>query len=577
MRFSWKYLKEYKKYIFLNFITAIGFILIEIGIPTLLARGINNNFNNLNTQYIVRLGFGMLGFALFGLGCLILQAYSTNRMANGVVRDMRNDIFRKVQQFSHDEFEKFGIAQLITNTGNDCFIIMQFLTMALRTGIIAPLMMIASLVMIFRHSPLIALLTLIAVPITTLAVMLINHKTRPLSQKQQKGLDKINLQMRESLTGLRVIRAFNNEGFQSGRFEESNKEYSALSQSMFKTVAFTSPSFTLVFCIIMIFVVTVGSVQVQNLSLQFGNLAAFIEYVFHALFSFLMLANVFIMYPRMAVASSRIQQVLEEDITIKPNLSGVTESKTQGVVEFKNVSFAYADNSEEPVIRNISFTAEPGKTIAFIGSTGSGKSTLIQLIPRFFDVTHGEILIDGVDVRDYKVSSLREKIGYVPQRALLFSGTVEENLKFGNEKANKEDMLEALEIAQALDFVMEKEDGLQEQLSEGGSNLSGGQKQRLCIARALIRKAPIYIFDDSFSALDYQTDTALRHRLSQETENATVMIVAQRVSTIMDADKIIVLDKGRVVGTGTHKELLKSCEIYYEIASSQLTKEELER
>lgn len=410
-----------------------------------------------------------------------------------------------------------------------------------------------------------------------LAVVLINNRTRPLSQKQQKGLDRINLQMRESLTGLRVIRAFNNEDFQKERFEESSESYADLSKDMFKTVAFTSPSFTLVFCMIMIFVITVGANQVQSMALQFGNLAAFIEYVFHALFSFLMLANVFMMYPRMAVASNRIQDILEQDITVKPNLAGQTETETQGYLCFNDVSFAYADNAEEPVIRNISFTAEPGETVAFIGSTGSGKSTLIQLIPRFFDVTHGEIQVDGVNIEDYNINALRKKIGYVPQRALLFSGTVKENLRFGNPNATEEELFTALDIAQATSFIKEKENGLEEMLSEGGVNLSGGQKQRLCIARALVRRPPIYIFDDSFSALDYQTDAALRRRLSQETENSTVLIVAQRVSTIMDADKIIVLHEGRMVGTGTHKELLNSCDIYYEIASSQLTKEELER
>lgn len=577
MRFTWQYLKKYKKYILLNFVAVIGFILIEIGIPTLLARGINNNFENLSTQYIVRLGLTMLGFALLGLGALIVLAYSTNRMANGVIRDMRNDIFRKVQQFSHDEYEKYGVARLITNTGNDCFLIMQFLTMALRTGLVAPMMLVTSFFMIFRHSKLIALLTLMAIPILVLGVVLINNRTRPLSEQQQKGLDQINLQMRESLTGLRVIRAFNNEDFQEERFEESNENYGDISKGMFRTIAFTSPIFTLVFCLIMIFVISVGANQVQAMTLQFGNLAAFIEYVFHALYSFLMLASVFMMYPRMAVASRRIQDVLEQEITVRSNPKGVCETTTQGVIEFDNVSFAYADNAEEPVIRNISFRAEPGETVAFIGSTGSGKSTLIQLIPRFFDVTSGAIRIDGVDVRDYDIKVLRRKIGFVPQRALLFSGTIEENLRFGNPDATAEDLERAIAIAQAKDFIEEKEDGLQEMLSEGGTNLSGGQKQRLCIARALVRRPPIYIFDDSFSALDYKTDATLRAQLPQETYNSSVLIVAQRVSTIMEADQIFVLNEGRIVGKGTHKELLQSCEIYYEIASSQLTKEELER
>jgi ATP-binding cassette subfamily B multidrug efflux pump len=325
----------------------------------------------------------------------------------------------------------------------------------------------------------------------------------------------------------------------------------------------------------MVLVIWFGSIQINAGDLAVGNLIAFIEYIFHALFSFLLFSSVFMMYPRAAVSARRVQEVLDMEPAIKNPVSGVKETETSGVLEFKNVSFAYPGNSESPVIRDVSFKASPGETIAFIGSTGSGKSTLIQLIPRFYDVTRGKILIDGVDVREYDLAALRQKIGYIPQKALLFSGTIEDNLKYGKPDATEVEMREALDIAQATEFISQKEKGLLEPISEGGSNFSGGQKQRLAIARALIRKPAIYVFDDSFSALDYKTDATLRQRLKSETTESTVLIVAQRVSTIMHADKIVVLNEGEVIGMGTHRELLKSCSIYYDIASSQLTEEEL--
>ena len=573
----WKYLKKYKKYILINVLSVFGFILIEIGIPTLLATGINNGFNNHNTSYILKLALLMLLFATVGLISLIILAYSTNKLASYVTRDLRNDIFETVQAYSKDDYDKFGVSRLITNTGADAYTIMQFLIMILRTGLMAPLMFLISLLMIFTKSTSLGFITLLAIPLMVVLILLINTRTKPLSEAQQKGLDNINLQIKESLTGLRVIRSFNNEKFKESQFTESSVNYANISKKMFQTVALISPVFTLIFTIVVVLVLQIGSTQVHNQVLQYGTLVAFIEYVFHALMSFLMLGTVLMMYPRAAVAMERIGQVLKQDPSIKSKNKAIRKDKLNGKIEFKNVSFAYSDSAEKSVLKNISFSANPGETVAFIGSTGSGKSSVIKLIPRLVDVTEGQVLVDGIDIRVYDLDFLRSQIGYVPQKSNLFSGSIKDNLLFGNSKASDEELEKAAKIAQAYEFIHNSPEGYSRILSEGGINLSGGQQQRLCIARALTRNVPIYIFDDSFSALDYKTDYILRKELKKEVSGATILIVAQRVGTIMDADKIVVLDSGELVDIGTHKELLKRCDVYYQIASSQLTKEELER
>ena len=575
MGLIWDYLKDYKKYIVINFIAVFGFVLIEIGIPTLLAMGINNGFMNSDTSYILKLALMMVGFAILGLISLLVLAYSTNRLVADLIMDLRNDLFRKTQGLSKNEYDEFGVSRLITNTGSDAYTVMQFLIMILRTGLMAPIMFTASLVMIFSQSRSLGMITLVAIPIMLLTIYLINSKTRPLSRKQQKGLDEINLQIRESLTGLRVIRGFNNEEFKAGQFDEVSVRYADVSKKMFQTVAFISPVFTIIFCIVVAAVMQIGAIQVETNILEYGTLVAFIEYVFHALMSFLMLATVLMMYPRASVAIDRIEEVLKATPTIGSKEGAIVEKDIKGQIEFKDVSFAYSDSSEKSVLKNISFIAKPGETVAFIGSTGSGKSTLVKLIPRLIDVTEGEILLDGVDIRDYDIETLRGNIGYVPQKSTLFSGTIRDNIQFGNRDADISDIEKAAEIAQAKEFIESTDEGLDRVLSEGGINLSGGQQQRLCIARALVRDVPLYIFDDSFSALDYKTDSILRGRLKEEVEDATILIVAQRVGTVMDADKILVLENGELVGMGTHRELLKSSDIYYQIASSQLTEEEL--
>lgn len=576
MKFIWNYLKRYKTYLFINLISGFGFIIINLGIPTIIAKGINTNFHNQDMSYIIKISLYMLLFALVGLGSLILLAYFSNKLVSNVTRDMRNDLFRKVQSLSKDNYDEFGVSRLLTNTGNDAYTIMQFLIMILRIGVMAPFMFIASVFLIFTQSKLLAIITVLAIPTMVIAMILINLKTEKLSIHQQKGLDKINLQIRETITGLRVIRGFNRQDFKAEQFDYVSSDYANVSKKLFQTIGVVSPAFTLIFTVVQSSVMYFGVNQVNDGILEYGMLVAFIEYVFMALLSFLMLGSVLMMLPRAQVAVARIKEVMDSEPTIYSKKNAIKNNNIEGRVEFKNVSFAYSNDSEKSVLKDISFTSKPGETVAFIGSTGSGKSTILKLIPRLVDVTEGSITIDDVDIRDYDLSYLRKNIGYVPQKSTLFSGTIMENLKFGNRDANEEEIKRATSIAQANEFINSHPDGFNRVLSEGGTNLSGGQQQRLCIARALTRDVPIYIFDDTFSALDYKTDSVLRHTLKENITDATFFIVAQRVGTIMDADKILVIDNGEVVGVGTHKELLNSCEVYYQIASSQLTKEELE-
>lgn len=570
----WRYTMRYKKLLFADFICVFGFILIELGLPTILARMIDKGIIPRDMDYIYQQGIWMVVITIIGVAMNILLGYFGARITTNIVRDIRDDLFEKIQTFSHSEYESIGVSSLITRTTNDAYQIMLFMGNILRLGFMTPVMFIASLYMVMRTSPSLGMYVLGALPFLLLAVVGIARLSEPLSKKQQKNLDGINGILRENLSGLRVIRAFVNEKFEESRFNKVNETYTKSSKSLFRLMAAAQPGFFFLFNIVMVLIIWSGTVQISHGDLEVGNLIAFIEYIFHALFSFMLFASVFMMYPRAAVSASRIQEALDMEPAIREE-EGVTETATKGYLEFKNVTFAYPGHAESPVIRNVSFKASPGETVAFIGSTGSGKSTLIQLIPRFYDVSEGEILIDGVNVKEYKLSALRNKIGYIPQKALLFTGTIADNLRYGKEDATLEEMERAIDIAQATEFVSQKPQGYDEPLSEGGTNFSGGQKQRLAIARAIIRNPEIYIFDDSFSALDYQTDANLRARLKKETTESTVLIVAQRVGTIMHADRIVVLNEGDVVGIGTHRELLETCPIYYDIAASQLSEEEL--
>lgn len=570
----WRYTMRYKKLLFADFICVFGFILIELGLPTILARMIDKGIIPKDMDYIYQQGIWMVVITIIGVAMNILLGYFGARITTNIVRDIRDDLFEKIQNFSHSEYESIGVSSLITRTTNDAYQIMLFMGNILRLGFMTPVMFIASLYMVMRTSPSLGMYVLGALPFLLLAVVGIARLSEPLSKKQQKNLDGINGILRENLSGLRVIRAFVNEKFEESRFNKVNETYTKSSKSLFRLMAAAQPGFFFLFNIVMVLIIWSGTVQISHGDLEVGNLIAFIEYIFHALFSFMLFASVFMMYPRAAVSASRIQEALDMEPAIREE-EGVTETATKGYLEFKNVTFAYPGHAESPVIRNVSFKASPGETVAFIGSTGSGKSTLIQLIPRFYDVSEGEILIDGVNVKEYQLSALRNKIGYIPQKALLFTGTIADNLRYGKEDATLEEMERAIDIAQATEFVSQKPQGYDEPLSEGGTNFSGGQKQRLAIARAIIRNPEIYIFDDSFSALDYQTDANLRARLKKETTESTVLIVAQRVGTIMHADRIVVLNEGDVVGIGTHRELLETCPIYYDIAASQLSEEEL--
>ncbi len=574
MKLIWTYLKRYPKWLVLDVIGALTFVVVNLGLPTALARMIDQGVTVGNKDKVYFWALVMLVVIILGMIGRVILAYAAGKITTNMIKDMRNDMYDKLQQYSHQEYEQIGVSSLVTRMTSDAFILMQFAEQTLRMGVITPLMMISSVVMILVTSPSLAWIVAVAIPFLVLVVYYVATRTRPLSEKQQSTLDKINQYVRENLTGLRVIRAFAREDFQEQRFGSKNDEYKDLSSRLFILTGLTEPLFVLIIISMIVAIVWFALNPLAHGELQIGNLVAFIEYSFHALFSFLLFANFFTMYPRMVVSSERISEVMAMPISIDPNDDGVTETATKGYLEFDKVTFAYPGETESPVLKDISFKAKPGETIAFIGSTGSGKSSLVNLIPRFYDVTLGKILVDGVDVRDYQLKALRQKIGFIPQKALLFTGTIEENLKYGKSDATSEELQAAADIAQAKEFIESRDDRYQTHLAEGGNNLSGGQKQRLSIARAVVKKPDIYIFDDSFSALDYKTDAQLRARLKEVTQEATVLIVAQRVGTIMDADQIIVLDKGEIVGRGTHDELMQSNDIYREIANSQLNKAE---
>ena len=570
MLYIWSYLKRYPKWLILDFLGAIFFVIVNLGLPTVLARMIDQGINQGNEEKLYFWAIVMLVIIVLGTFGRVVLSYAASKLTTNMVKDMRNDVYAKLQEYSHHEYEQIGVSSLVTRITSDAFVLMQFAEQTLKLGVITPMMMLSSILMIFLTSPSLAWIVAFSVPFLAVVVIYVAVKTRPLSEKQQKTLDKINQYVRENLMGLRVIRAFAREDFQENRFEEKNAIYADNSNRLFKLTGLTEPLFVQIIIAMIVAIVWFALDPLKHGNLQIGDLVAFIEYSFHALLSFLFLSNLFTMYPRTAVSSERLKEIMDMPISIDPNEDGIQETETHGYLEFDNVTFAYPGETESPVLHNISFTAKPGETIAFIGSTGSGKSTLVQLIPRFYDVTLGKIKVDGVDVRDYRLKSLRQKIGFIPQKALLFTGTIADNLRYGKEDASHEDLHQAADVAQAKDFIESREEGFATHLAEGGSNLSGGQKQRLSIARAVIKGPDIYIFDDSFSALDYRTDAILRRRLKEVTQDATVLIVAQRVGTIMDADQIIVLDKGEIVGRGRHEELMETNDIYREIAESQL-------
>ncbi|HBF2563976.1 TPA: ABC transporter ATP-binding protein [Clostridioides difficile] len=575
MKLILSYLKNYKLLIVLNILAIFSFALVELGIPTIIAKIIDNGIANQNIAYIKQMGIVIVIISIIGVVGSILLGYCSAKVSTSVTRDIRNDIFEKSQEFSHTEYNKFGISSMITRTTNDAFQIQQFVNILLRTALLTPVMFIISIIMTIRTSVELSIVLAISVPFIIIGVAIIAKVSQAISSKQQKGLDKLNLISRENLTGIRVIRAFGNDDYETERFEKTNTYYANVSKKLFKLMSITQPAFFLLLNIAVLAVFWISSEKINIGELQVGQLVAFLEYLFHAMFSIMLFSMVFIMYPRAEVSANRIKELLNEEPLIKNPENGIKDTENKGIIEFDNVTFTYPDG-EASVLKDISFTAKTGETVAFIGSTGSGKSTLINLIPRFYDVTEGSIKINGVDIREYDLKALRKKIGFIPQKSLLFTGSIANNIRFGKHKAVESELEYSAKVAQAYEFISKKPRKFDELISEGGANVSGGQKQRLSIARAIIRRPEIYIFDDSFSALDFKTDAILRAKLKKETKDAIVLIVAQRISSIIDADKIIVLNEGQVVGMGTHKELLKNCEIYYEIATSQLKKEELE-
>ena len=576
MKLILKYLKRYKKLLLFDFLSVFGFALVELGIPTIVAQMIDQGIANQDPQFIKERTLVILLIAVLGVFGTICLGYCSASISINITRDIRSDIFRRVQQFSHAEFNKFGVSSMITRTNNDAFQIQLFVNVLLRTALLTPVMFIVSMVLTIQNSLPLSLVLAASVPFIVAGVYIVAKKADPLSTRQQKGLDKLNQVTRENLTGIRVIRAFRNDEFEMQRFAQTNEDYTNTSRKLFKLMTITQPLFFLMLnaVILIIFWLSANMINVGTLSV--GQLTAFLEYCFHAMFSMMLFCTVFIMYPRAAVSASRIQAVFDTDISIVNPENGVTETPIKGKIEFDHVDFVYP-NGDEAVLKDISFKAEKGETVAFIGSTGSGKSTLINLIPRFYDVTRGSIRIDDVDIRDFDLKALRSRIGFIPQKALLFSGSIGSNIRFGRLDAPEDEVIHSSQVAQAYDFITQKPHQFEEAIAEGGTNVSGGQKQRLSIARALLIKPEIYIFDDSFSALDFKTDARLRADLKEETKDAITLIVAQRISTIMDADQIIVLNEGKIVGHGTHHELLKNCTIYQEIAASQLSEEELAR
>lgn len=547
--------------------------LAQLYLPTLLADIVDVGVVKGDIPYILRFGAYMLLVAVGAMVCVIIASYLLARTATGFGRDLRRTLFTHVESFSLHEFDKLGTSSLITRTTNDIAQVQQVIVM-MRMFIGAPTMLVGGVIMATYKDSHLAIVLISVIPILALAIIGIMHKGLPLFKQLQIKIDGINLVLRENLTGIRVIRAFNRSEHEKRKFEKANLDYTQTAVKVNIIMSTMMPVMMLVFNLGIVVILWYGGVRIDSNQMQIGDLMAFIQYAMQIMFSMFMMTMIFMMIPRASASAVRINEVLALQSNIYNADHAKTLDSTQAAVEFQNVTFSYP-GAEQPAIRNLSFRAEQGEVTAIIGGTGSGKTTLINLLLRFYDIESGRISINSQPLQDLKLESLRKQIGYIPQKAALFSGTVADNIRFGNDHATDEEIEQAAETAQAADFIAEMKEGYQAILAQGGTNLSGGQKQRLAIARALARKPNIYVFDDSFSALDFKTDAKLRAALKAETEQATMIIVAQRVSTIIDANRIIVLEEGQIAGIGTHAELMSSCTVYQEIVASQLSEEEI--
>ncbi len=574
MKKLFKFLKPYWP----AYLTTLGLIFIqvilELFLPTLMGNIVDIGVTNGDTPYIFKTGGIMIIIALAAILLAVVSMYLSSRISMAFGRNLRSEVFKRAEEFSLNEFDKIGTSSLITRTTNDITQIQQVVMMSLRMMARAPIMAIGGIIMAVSKNAKLSLIIVFVMPIIILVITIVTKKGVPLFKAIQTKLDRLNQVLRENLMGVRVIRAFNRVDYEQKRFDAANKDLTDTTIQVNKILAAMMPVMTLILNFTIIAVIWFGSINIDNGVMKVGDLMAYIQYIMQILFALMMLSMIFVMIPRASASATRINQVLDTEPEIKdPEKANIVDIKN-GIVEFQKVTFTYP-GAEEPALKDISFIAKPGEVTAIIGGTGSGKSTLINLIPRFYDIDSGSVSLDGVDIRELTQENLRQNIGLVPQRAVLFTGTIEENIKYGKEDASEEEISHAADVAQASEFILNLEDKFKSLITQGGTNLSGGQKQRLSIARALVRKAKVYLFDDSFSALDFKTDAKLRSALKSETTDTTLIVVAQRVSSVIDADQIIVLDKGIILGIGKHEELLKTCHVYREIVSSQLSEEEI--
>ncbi len=569
-----RFMKPYRMLLVLILVLAFAQSMAILYLPNLMADIVDNGIVKGDTGYIWRIGGLMLLVSIGGVICAVIGTFYSSRVATGFGKIIRGQIFTRVTQFSLHEFDTVSTASLITRTTNDTTQVQQVLIIILGMMITAPMMIIGGIIMAVGQDATLSLILVVILPVLVGAIVLLMAKAIPLFQSMQVKLDKLNLILDEGLTGVRVIRAFDRVKHEEKRFDTANLELTDVSIKVNRLIALLMPIMMLVLNVSSVAILWFGGLRINNGDMQVGALIAFLQYAMQIMFALLMVSMMFVMLPRAQASATRINEVL----AIAPEINDPAQANDadikQGYVEFQNVTFSYP-GAEEPAISNITFGARPGEVTAIIGGTGAGKTTLINLIPRFYDIDSGSVLVDGIDVREMSQEHLRAKIGFVPQKAVLFSGTIVENIRYGKEDASDEEIQHAAHVAQATEFISEMKDGFDSMIAQGGTNVSGGQKQRLSIARALVRKPEIYVFDDTFSALDFKTDALLRAALKRETLNATVLIVAQRVSTVMDADQIIVLEEGRIAGIGTHRELMRTSEVYREIVTSQLSLEEI--